>query len=355
MGEKSESMWHSLRVVEVIDETSDARSYVFEVPPESEAQFVYRAGQFLTFRIPWEDFAIERSYSLASAPSHDVFPKVTVKRVQDGRASNWFHDNVAVGQTLDAQTPAGRFVLRAASHQRPLVLWAAGSGITPIYSLLREVLGGTMRRAKLIYANRTKESIIFHREIADLLLEYPGRFQLVHRLDSISGDLNADFVLHETGGWSEAEFYLCGPSLWMDVVGAALDQAGIASESILQEKFVSPRDPDRNLEAEEPSSAAGNETATTPTEIEARVQGSWHRVPHVPGQTILASLHAAGIEAEFQCEEGYCACCMAKMVEGQASMKVNDALSEKEVAEGWVLTCQARPRGPICRVDYDSF
>src|SRR4029079_14296900 len=165
--------YHQLRIAKIVQETPDARSIVLEVPQDLADRFRYRAGQFLTFRVPHEGGAFNRCYSLSSAPEIDGrHLKVTVKRVPGGKGSNWCNEVPAEGSTLHVLPPAGRFVLK--DGDAPLLLFGGGSGITPMMSLIKSALRTGTRRIRLFYANRDKPSIIFDKELLDLLAGHSG-------------------------------------------------------------------------------------------------------------------------------------------------------------------------------------
>ncbi|MDB5489427.1 MAG: 3-ketosteroid 9alpha-hydroxylase component KshB, partial [Reyranella sp.] len=167
--------YNQLRIAKIIQETPDARSFVFEIPPGLADTYRYRAGQFLTFRVPHADGGFNRCYSLSSAPETDGLPKVTIKRVIGGKGSNWFHDALKEGGTLEVLPPAGRFVL--GDGDAPLLLFGGGSGITPMMSLIKSALKGT-RRIRLFYANRDKQSVIFDAEFEALIKAHPDRLEV---------------------------------------------------------------------------------------------------------------------------------------------------------------------------------
>ena len=344
-----EREWIELRVSEVRQETSDARSFAFSIPQEHAGRFAYAAGQFLTFRVPWNDWQLERCYSLCSAPEADEPLRVAVKRVEDGRVSNWFNDRLTEGDRISVLPPEGRFVLR--ESERPVALFAGGSGITPVISLLKSALVATSRRLKLVYANRDAESIIFRDELGALAARHPERIDVVHHLDADRGFLDAGGVKAHLAGWEGADFYLCGPAAFMDIVETALSLAGAPRERTRIERFVSPTDPDRRPEARD---AAEPEPEAVPEEIAVRLDGELHRIPYVAGQTVLEAARAAGLEPPFACEEGYCSTCMARLTEGRVVMRANDALTERDVSDGFVLTCQSVPQTAACAVDWDD-
>ena len=343
--------FHALRVREVIEETHDAKSFVLEVPSTLSEVFRCRAGQFLTFRVPWDGFRIARCYSLSSSPETGEPPKVTVKRVADGRMSNWMNDRLAAGDRIDVRPPAGAFVLRE-SPDRPLCLFAGGSGITPILSLIKTALATTVRRIRLIYANRDARSVIFRAEVDALAERHPARLEVHHHLDDERGLLGAAQLAVLVGpAYRDADFYVCGPTPYMDAAEAALEGLGIDRKRVHVERFVSAVDPDRRAETPAPAAAVG---ADLPTRFKLTFEKQTHEVPYLPGRTLLECAKAAGIQPPFSCEEGYCSCCMALLREGKVEMAHNEALSAKDLAAGFVLTCQSRPLTREIWVDYDT-
>ena len=340
----------ALRVREVIEETRDARSIVFDVPDDLKPRFAYRAGQFLSFKIPFEGMVLTRSYSLSSSPDIDSMHKVTVKRVDDGRISNWINDRVAVGDTLMVVPPAGSFVLTPVD--RVLVLFAGGSGITPVVSLIKSALATTKRAAKLVYANRDANSIIFREEFEALAAAHPGRLEIAHSLDAVDGFVDLKRVKDYVGDDLDADFYLCGPGMFMSTVEEALRELHVDHERIHIERFVSPPDPGLHpAEAPEPVTTEDGEDAA-PDVITIVLDGETREVPYPHGEKIINALRAAGLEPPFSCEEGYCSCCMAKLVSGEVKMDTNDCLTAELLEEGWVLTCQSRcVRGRV-RIEY---
>ncbi len=339
--------YHALSVARVIEETADARSFVLDVPAELAPRFAYQAGQFLTFRVPWEGGSLLRCYSLASCPVTERTFKVTVKRVDEGRVSNWFHDRVGPGSTLEVLPPAGRFVLRDA--EAPLLLFGGGSGITPVISLVKSALATTRRRIRLVYANRDRPSIIFEDELDALARGHPERLEVVHHLDEERGFLDAAGAAAHARGLETAHCYVCGPGPFMEVVEEALAKVGASPDQVFIERFESPEG------SEAPAAAlAGPEAGDAPSEILVHLDGRTHRVPYTPGQSILRAALDAGLDAPFACEEGYCGSCAATRVEGEVEMATNDVFNEAEVAEGWILTCQGRARGARCEVKYDD-
>ena len=356
--------FHRIRVARVVEETEDARSFVLDVPDELRAGFSYRAGQFCTFRVHVDGTTHHRCYSMSSAPEVDPELTVTVKRVPGGAVSNWLIDRVAPGDELDVSPPAGVFQLT--ESDAPLVAFAAGSGITPIMSLLREALATTQRRVRLLYANRDRDATIFLDELDRLERAHVGRLVVQHRWDVEHGYVDAgavtQFLVEEAGLGDEAsgELYVCGPTPFMDVVEGALLEAGVPSSCIHIERFT----PTSELlvpDSTEPgpldgADAAGADAevagASDSTTVTIEVEGRSGTTEHRPGTTILQTARQLGLDPPYSCEAGNCATCMAKIVEGSVEMHVNDALTDAEVEEGWVLTCQSEPTSTTVHVVY---
>ncbi len=318
---------------------------MFEIPAPLRDAFRYKAGQFLTLRIPYDGRVLARCYSLSSSPDCDREHKVTVKRVPEGRVSNWINDHVKAGDVLDVAPPAGLFTLNADSN--PLLFFAGGSGITPVISLIKTALVTTDRRIVLVYANRDEASIIFRDELATLAGRYPDRLIIHYHLDLEEGFLNAAGASRFIGRVPGAEVYLCGPAGFMEVVENALEGTGVPRARIHIERFVSP--------ADDAEAGTGRELPAqdaVPASLRVYLDGKMHEVPYRPGETVLAAVQRAGLEPPFSCTEGFCGCCMARLRDGSVEMIKNDFLSERELADGWVLTCQSLPTSRQCHVEY---
>lgn len=345
--------FHKLHIAGIIQETNDARSYVLGVPESLQEAFRYRAGQFLTFEVPWNGMQLRRCYSLSSAPETDPWPKVTVKRVDDGRVSNWFNDELKVGDTILVQPPEGRFVIRTGEGDHGIVLFGGGSGVTPVIAILKSALRTTDRDVKLIYANRDKDSIIFKDELDLWLAEFPKRLEIVHHLDSDSGFMSVGDIQEHIRGWEEAEFFVCGPTPYMDSVEAAFKASGIDLGQTKFERFNSLPDPDRRDEAADvvPEQSVGE----IPGSFTIVLEGKSHTVPYEKGATLLEAAVKAGHKPPSSCEDGYCGCCMALLKSGNVSMANHDALEPSDIERGWILACQSRPATQEqIEIDFDA-
>jgi 3-ketosteroid 9alpha-monooxygenase subunit B len=345
----SKRLFHPLKVRRVIDETHDAKSVVFEIPPALRDVFAYEAGQFLTLEVPYDGKTLRRCYSLASCPVTESEHKVTVKRVADGRVSNWVNDRLREGETVSVLPPEGRFVLGASTA--PLMLFAGGSGITPVIALLKAALApGALagRRVKLVYANRDARSIIFAKELDALAARHAGRLDIVHRLDDRDGFLRASDVPALLLA-RDAACYVCGPGPFMDAVESGLRAAGVPDAAIHIERFVSPPEPKAHVEpAADTASAGGN----TPDVVDVVFRGERRSVPYSAGKTLLRAAIDAGVDAPYSCEEGFCGCCVAKLLDGEVEMAADDALSKDEKKRGLILTCQSTPKTRKCAFEY---
>jgi 3-ketosteroid 9alpha-monooxygenase subunit B len=339
--------YHELRVARVLMETPDARSFELAIPPELAERFRYRAGQYLTFEIPQDGERIVRCYSLASSPERGEPHKVTVKRVASGRGSGWFHEHVAEGARLRVLPPLGRFVLH--ESERPLLLFAGGSGITPVIALIKSALATTTRRIRLLYANRDARSVIFADELAALARAHGDRFACLHHLDDAAGFVDAAAVRRAREGFEDAEAYLCGPAPFMALVEETLHAAGVPHEHIRIERFELPAHPEAAAAAA-PAPAA----AEAPATLLVHLDGKAHRIPYRAGQSILDAARAAGLQPPFACEEAFCGSCAAKKLAGEVVLDRNDVFTPAEVAQGWILTCHGRAASGDVEISWDT-
>jgi 3-ketosteroid 9alpha-monooxygenase subunit B len=334
-----EHEYHPLAVADVVDETADTRSFVLEIPPALRERFSYAAGQFCTFRATIGGEPVVRCYSMSSSPDTGDPFTVTVKRVPGGKMSQWMNDALVPGERIDTMPPAGLFVLRAA--ETPIVAFAGGSGITPVLSIVKTALATTTREIALVYANRGSASVIFADALERLRATSGGRLSMHHHLDSEKGFLDAADCAALVGERTGADFYVCGPGPFMEVACAGLERRGVEPDRLFIERF--------ELPDEAPAAGEQSETES----VVVQLGGRKHSVGYEPGDTILHAARRAGLKPPFACEAGSCGTCMAFLVEGKVTMRVNNALDADEVEEGWVLTCQGVPTSREVVVDYD--
>ncbi|MFK8331016.1 2Fe-2S iron-sulfur cluster-binding protein [Pseudomonas sp. BJa5] len=333
----------ALRVARVVEETADARSLIFDVPEQLAERFRYQPGQFLTLRIPYADDWLPRCYSLSSTPLLDEPLRVTVKRVRDGRASNWLCGELQEGQTLQVLPPAGVFVPR--SLDGDLLLFGGGSGITPVLSILRSALLAGQGRVLLIYANRDEQSVIFRDELRFLAEAHPERLQIVHWLDSLQGIPSAAQLAALAQPFIDAQAFICGPGPFMDTAVSALKGLGMPAERVRVERFVS-------LPGENDVPQVAASEAAVAAQLAVRLDGADHQLACDSGETLLAAMERAGLKPPSACRVGGCASCMCTLESGAIELLINDALDADELAEGWILACQAVPTSAHLRIRF---
>ncbi|MFF8882302.1 2Fe-2S iron-sulfur cluster-binding protein [Streptomyces flaveolus] len=336
-GPATGSRTHRLRVVEVIAETADAHSLVLQAPPESANRFAYRPGQFLTLKLPGTDGrATARCYSLAGSPHTGEPLKVTVKRVSGGHGSNWICDHVAVGDELEALPPAGTFT--PDSLDADLLLVAGGSGITPVLSIAKSVLASGQGRLALLYANRDESSVIFRDELRHLTEDHRDRLLVIHWLESLQGLPVAERLSAALAPYAGREAFVCGPGPMMDAAEQCLRALGTPGDRIHRERFFS-LGPDVFDAPAVPECAPAEGGSTADVELD----GETRTVAWPPGTPLLDVLLAAGMDAPYSCREGACSACTCRVVTGEVKMLRNDVLDDQDIAEGYVLACQAVP------------
>ena len=346
--------FHEARILRVVDETRDARTYVLDAP------FAYQAGQFVTFRA----CGTLRSYSMSSSPDTDAQLSVTVKRVPGGLVSNWMTDTLAAGDVVEVTPAAGVFTLRdTAAPFAPFVAFAGGSGVTPIMSLIKTALATTSRPVTVLCANRDAGSVIFTTALDDLVARYPGRMAVRHHLDAVSGLVSKAEILDFAGPVlpgpppARALVRLTSTSAaepFMDLVERVLLGQGVAADHVLTERF-NPVETvaEEETRAEEAARDDADSIDLARGTITITLDGKTTTTAHVPGITLLEHARRAGLKPPFSCEAGNCATCMGHLAAGEVKMRVNNALDDDEVADGYVLTCQGVPVTPDVAVVYE--
>ena len=330
-----------LKVAEVVQETGDAHSLVFETP----AGLDYKPGQFLTLRLPHADGVVARCYSLSSAPGVDAQLKVTVKRVKDGRGSNWVCDTVLPGHEIDVLAPSGTFTPR--DLDTDLLLLAGGSGITPVMSIIKSCLVQGTGRMLLVYANRDEQSVIFHQELRELVAEHPSRLVVLHWLETVQGLPSLKPLQEIVRPWAHAEAFICGPAPFMDCAADALKGLGVARDRIHVERFTSLAG-DPWTEVEVVAAVAGEAT----TDLVVELDGETHELAWPKSQKLLDFLLDSGLDAPYSCREGACSACGVTLVEGELTMDNNSVLEQEDLDEGWRLACQSRAVSDVVRISY---
>lgn len=358
-----------LRVAEWVAETDDACSVVFEVPEEAQEAFSYRPGQFLTVGVPSERTGlVARCYSLSSTP-HSGEHRITVKRTVDGYASNWIHDNLRPGDELRVMAPSGIFT--PASLDEDFLLFAGGSGITPVMSILRTALEKGSGRIVLFYANRDERSVIFAESLRELAAEYADRLVVVHWLESVQG-LPSQAVLRTfASAYDSFTAFVCGPAPFMKGCVEALKELGFPRSRRHQEKFVSLggnpfgdveevlaaqrtlAEADDAVDAED--EAAAVPAFVGPVTVEVELDGAHYTFDDWQGdKPLLDFLEDKGVKAPFSCRAGECSACACMVLEGEVTLQHNDVLDDADLADGIRLACQALPASETLRITYNG-
>jgi 3-ketosteroid 9alpha-monooxygenase subunit B len=353
-----------LAVCDVVEETPDARSVVFEVPSELQETFAYTPGQFLTVAVPSDRTGlVARCYSLSSAP-HSGRHQITVKRTIDGYASNWIVENLNAGDTLRVLPPSGIFTPK--DIDADFLLFAGGSGITPVMSIARSALEKGTGKVVLFYANENESAVIFGRQLAELVEEYADRFTVVHWLVSLQGLPSESQLALFASYFTSYTAFVCGPAPYMKAVTNALKELGFPRERRHQEKFVSLGgnpfgDVEEVLAAQKELADAddhedSDESAVTgPVSVEVELDGQQYAFDDWMGKEVLLEyLESKGIDAPFSCREGQCSACACMVLEGDLKLQHNEVLDRDDLDEGIRLACQARPLSEKLRITYNG-
>ena len=351
--------FHRLAVNDLRREAPDAVSLTFAIPRELADDYRFSPGQYLTLRVTMDGEEVRRSYSICSGPD-DGELRIAVKKVDGGAFSSWAADDLKCGDQLDVMTPTGRFgVTHMPDAARVYAGFAAGSGITPILSIVKGVLAREPNsRFFLFYGNRSTSGMLFLEELEELKDRFMQRLSLFH---VISGEEQDIPILHGrldgekvrvllrslVPAASVDHVFICGPAGMSEDVEATCRELGIAEDRIHVERFVSefggkPR-PRKVIPASAPPKALAALV----------IDGKRREVPVAEDESILDAALRAGMDLPFACKGGMCSTCRAKLVEGEAHMEVNYSLEPWELKAGFILTCQARPVSDKVVVDYD--
>ncbi len=357
------SRFHKLTIKSIRRETADCVSLAFEVPAELRETFRYTPGQYLTLRREHEGEELRRSYSICSSPLDDEW-RVAIKKVPAGRFSTLaVEDGLRPGDTLDVLPPQGHFSPTLHPTQaRRYVLFAAGSGITPILSIAKTVLlTEPGSQVYLVYGNRGRNSIIFKEAIESLKNKFLNRLSVYHVLSREQGDSDLFFGRLDQQKATQFlqkiipadridECFICGPEDMILGVKQALTEAGVAPAAIHFELFATNTS---KANASPTPRPLGEDDQKS--QVHLHLDGRAYRLDmSYYGDTVLDAALAAGIDAPYSCKNGMCSTCRARVTAGTAAMDVNYSLSETEVAKGYVLTCQARPTSAEVAVDFDQ-
>jgi ring-1,2-phenylacetyl-CoA epoxidase subunit PaaE len=353
--------FHLLKVSDIRRETADAVSIAFEIPNQLRPDYQFKHGQYITLKLNISGEELRRSYSVCTSPFLENELRVAVKEVKGGRASTFLNRELKKGDTLEVMTPMGNFTTPlSGKSEKNYVLFAGGSGITPVMSILKSILHiEKQSRVTLFYANRDEASEIFAREL-DSLSANP-QFKLVRIYDAPSikkDDLHTGIVTTEKvvsllqqhcNISSISEVFICGPGPMMENVKNGLLNLSVPSEKIHIEYFSAVQE---TLAKEEGTTTIATETTAAVTVIQYGMETSFQLKSS--GATILDAALDAGVDVPYSCKGAVCCTCRAKVLEGKVKMDANFALTDGEVAQGFVLTCQAHPLTEKVVVDYDA-
>ena len=333
--------------------TEDAVVVSFDIPDELKEEFKFKAGQYITFIIDINGEQVRRAYSLCSSPDEDKM-SVGVKRIPNGKMSTYLNRELKEGEVVQVITPKGRFFIETnEDHSKHYVGLCAGSGLTPILSMLKKVLKDEGdSKFSLLYGNKTLETTMFVKELNDLKNEYPERLRIYNAYsrqevkDSLYGRLdkkNIESLFSKNPDLASADgYYLCGPAAMLDDIDEVLQDNNTPKSDIHYERFTA-KTKKKKLDVKKVSS-----------EVIVIVDGDEFKF-NLPSNSdsILDAAMNQGADVPFSCKGGVCCTCKAKVISGKVDMSVNYSLSEEEVEEGFILTCQAHPKSERVVVDYD--
>lgn len=346
-----------LTVKEVTEETDDTKTFHFWHPIHDTVN--YLAGQFLTVIPEIEGKKVRRSYSFSSSPKADTAPAITVKRVKNGLVSNFLCDNLKVGDSIEVMEPLGNFSLAPdAQANKNYVFVGAGSGITPLFSMIKTILKSEPKSTvELIYGSRSENQIIFKSALDALEKEYANRFKIVYVISQPSptwagmkGRINQASIVYylkqELGtDIKNAHYYLCGPEEMMNQVKSSLAIFEVPTEHIHQELFTSHAS-EEVLQAEEDGSLKEQL-------VQLIYEGKTHEITVLPSQTILEAALEADLDIPYSCQAGMCTACMGQCTSGKVVMDEEDGLTPGEIEKGFVLTCVAHPMSTNVVINLD--
>ena len=344
------SQFHKLSIKEVIKETSSAVSLVFDIPSELQSVFSFEAGQYITLKTIINGEDVRRAYSLCSSPKSGEI-KVAVKAVENGTFSVHANETLKAGDTLEVAVPEGKFVLNAEANKN-YIGFCAGSGITPVLAMVKSVLeSDTNATFTLVYGNKSASETIFYDEINALAEANPDQLTVNYIYSrekvegGLSGRINKGHVDYFTKNKSFDKAFLCGPEQMIEVVSETLQANGFEKANVLFELFTS---------SESTETIATEVSSNGETEITVILDDEETTFTMKQSDDVLSASLRNKLDAPYSCQGGICSSCLCKVTEGEAKMIKNHILNEDEVADGFVLACQARPITPKITIDFDD-
>lgn len=354
-------IFYKLKVKAVKRETGDCVSIAFDLPTDLKKAYVYKPGQYLTLKKDINGEDIRRSYSICSGLNDNEL-RVAVKKVHNGQFSSYANEILKAGDELEVMTPMGNFTTEISSDtEKSFVFFAAGSGITPVLSLVKTILQNAPKSdITLFYGNKGFDSVIFREELEELKNSYMNSFRLIHIFsrESIGNKMQKGRIDHnKVEGLHQAfllnqdidEVFVCGPEPMIYAVSETFEKLGVAKENIHFELFTTPSEKGKVVEQPKEKEVHVN------ANVKIILDGEDTLISlDSDGDTILEAGQKAGADLPFACKGGVCCTCKAKIIEGTAKMDVNYALEKDEVEAGYILTCQAHPTSDKLVVSYDD-
>ncbi|MEL6717734.1 MAG: 2Fe-2S iron-sulfur cluster-binding protein [Bacteroidota bacterium] len=369
----ADNQFYTLPVKSVVKETPEAVTVSFEIPEEHKQSFSYQPGQYLTLKFKLKGLEVRRAYSMCSSPIENELA-VTVKQVDGGLVSTHINQNLKAGDMVESMLPEGRFLVESNPEtNKTYYLIGAGSGITPLLSIIKTVLEKEPKSSIfLLYGNRNEDSIIFKQQLKQLEERYSGQLIVEHILSQpkkekgkgLSGIFSKgktnwqgkvgrigastinEFLTKNPKRSQQAEYYLCGPGGMIETAKRTLENKGIAKENIHVEYFTAA---DSNIATK----TTGTEISVAGAKAKVHLNGDVVEVQIPEGKTILDALIKEGYDPPYSCTSGACSTCLAKTLSGSVKMDVYYAIDDEEVAEGFILTCQAHPTTSEIEVTFE--
>jgi ring-1,2-phenylacetyl-CoA epoxidase subunit PaaE len=363
----SMARFHTLKIKDIRRETPEAVSVAFEVPAQQQPEYQFKQGQYVTLKLTINGEELRRSYSLCTSPFSEKELRVAIKEVAGGKVSGYINNTLKVGDSLDVMTPMGNFhTTLSGGKSKKYVLFAGGSGITPMMSILKSVLYVEKQsKVTLIYANKNEGSTIFKTEIDGIAFSNTNLKvvyvfdQPQHKVSELQTGIitkeKAKALIENFGSLNADEYFICGPGPMMENVKNTLEGLKIAKEKIHIEYFTSVIEAVEKADASALRGPQGAGAGNVNANIKVIQYGIETDFKLETGSiSILEAAIEAGVDAPFSCKGAVCCTCRAKVLEGKVKMDANFALTEAEVAEGFILTCQSHPLTETVVVDYDA-
>lgn len=351
--------FYRLQVAKIQRETPETVTIIFDVPDELSEVFAYKPGQYLTIKLPEGDPKDRRAYSISSSPYWKEPLSITVKKLPEGNLSVYLNDKLKAGDYLDVMPPLGNFVPDFHNkHGVNYVFYAAGSGITPIFSILKSVLKvETSSKILLLYLNRTVESIIFYNQLQNLEKKFSDRLKVIFGLTQYDNNwqghrgrfntINLTALLQKNApDYRNREHFLCGPTGMMKQVLDALELLNVNKSQIHKESFTV-----EEIQLESKTTIANVEIIKR--KVKVKLYGETFEIEVEPEDTLVSALQKQGYMPPYSCQIGACSTCRARVISGSFYMDICEALTEEEKQAGYILTCRAHPLEDNCFVDYD--